>query len=76
MRYAIIIEKAKRNYAAYVPDLLGCVATGKTAAEARRQMAGAIALHLRGLRSDGLIVPPPRRRIRQVTLKRSRRSLR
>lgn len=30
MRYAIVIEKAGKNYAAYVPDLPGCVATGKT----------------------------------------------
>ena len=33
MRYAIVIEKAENNYAAYVPDLLGCVATGKTIEE-------------------------------------------
>jgi len=27
-RYAIVIEKAESNFAAYVPDLPGCVATG------------------------------------------------
>ncbi len=30
MRYAVVIEKADRNYSAYVPDLPGCVATGTT----------------------------------------------
>jgi predicted RNase H-like HicB family nuclease len=30
MRYAVVIEKAGRNYSAYVPDLPGCVATGDT----------------------------------------------
>ena len=30
MRYAIVIEKAEKNFAAYVPDLPGCVATGKS----------------------------------------------
>ena len=30
MRYAVVIEKAASNYSAYVPDLPGCVATGKT----------------------------------------------
>ena len=30
MRYAIVIEKAENNYAAYVPDLPGCIATGQT----------------------------------------------
>lgn len=28
MRYAIVIEKAPSNYAAYVLDLPGCIATG------------------------------------------------
>ncbi len=31
-RYLVVIEKAKGNYSAYVPDLPGCVATGKTLA--------------------------------------------
>jgi predicted RNase H-like HicB family nuclease len=31
--YAIIIEKAENNYSAYVPDLPGCVTTGKTLEE-------------------------------------------
>ena len=38
MRYAIVIEKAKRNYAAYVPDLPGCVATGRTLAGVQREI--------------------------------------
>lgn len=29
MRYAIVVEKAEGNYSAYVPDLPGCVATGR-----------------------------------------------
>ena len=33
MRYAVVIEKAERNYAAYVPDLPGCIATGQTLEE-------------------------------------------
>ena len=28
MRFAIVIEKARENYSAYVPDLPGCVANG------------------------------------------------
>lgn len=59
MRYAIVIEKAENNYSAYVPDLPGCVATGKTIAEARQQINEAIEFHLRGLREDGLPVPEP-----------------
>lgn len=48
MRYAIVIEKAENNYAAYVPDLLGCVATGKTKEETEQQIREAIEIHLRG----------------------------
>lgn len=58
-RYAIVVEKAKRNYAAYVPDLPGCVATGATVAEVERRLRQAIELHVAGLREDGLEVPEP-----------------
>ena len=57
VRYAIVIEKAENNYAAYVPDLPGCVATGQTREETERQIREAIELHLRGMREDGLPIP-------------------
>ena len=57
MRYAIVIEKAENNYAAYVPDLPGCVATGFTIEETEQQIREAIDLHLRGMRQDGLPIP-------------------
>lgn len=59
MRYAIVIEKAENNYAAYVPDLLGCVATGETIEETEREIRDAIEFHLRGMREDGLPIPVP-----------------
>ena len=59
MRYAIIIEKGERNYSAYVPDLPGCIATGKTVEEVKRRMSEAVELHLRGMREDGLPIPEP-----------------
>jgi len=59
MRYAIVIEKAAENYAAYVPDLPGCVATGDTMEETERNITEAIAMHIEGLREDGLPVPAP-----------------
>jgi predicted RNase H-like HicB family nuclease len=58
-RYAIVVEKAKSNYAAYVPDLPGCVATGATIEETERLLQEAIELHVQGLREDGLPVPEP-----------------
>jgi predicted RNase H-like HicB family nuclease len=58
-RYAIVVEKAKSNYGAYVPDLPGRVATGATIEETERRLREAIELHVRGLREDGLAVPEP-----------------
>ena len=58
MRYAIVIEKAAANYAAYVPDLPGCVVTGATIEETEKLIREAIELHLEGLRADGLPIPP------------------
>ncbi|HKR00205.1 MAG TPA: type II toxin-antitoxin system HicB family antitoxin [Pyrinomonadaceae bacterium] len=59
MRYAMIIEKGERNYSAYLPDLPGCIATGKTIEEIRERMSKAIDMHLRGMREDGLPIPEP-----------------
>ena len=59
MRYAIVIEQAEGNFSAYVPDLPGCIATGASVAEAEREIQEAIALHLEGLREDGLPIPMP-----------------
>ena len=59
MRYAVVIEKAAGNYSAYVPDLPGCVSTGKTIEEVSESIKAAIEFHLDGLREDGLPVPGP-----------------
>lgn len=59
MRYAIVIEQAAGNLSAYVPDLPGCVATGRTHEEVEQQIREAIEFHLEGLREDGLPAPPP-----------------
>ena len=59
MRYAIVIEKGSNNFSAYVPDLPGCVTTGKTLEEIEANMREAIDLHLEGLRADGESIPEP-----------------
>ena len=68
MRYAIVIEQAENNYAAYVPDLLGCVATGKTIEETEQQIREAIEIHLRGMREDGLPIPKPSSQVEYVEI--------
>jgi predicted RNase H-like HicB family nuclease len=59
VKYLIVIEKGDQSYGAYAPDLPGCIAVGETPEETERLMREAIALHLRGLREDGLPIPAP-----------------
>jgi len=59
MDYAVVIERAAENYAAYVPDLPGCVATGATLEDVRAHIAEAIQVHLDGLRDDAAPIPVP-----------------
>jgi predicted RNase H-like HicB family nuclease len=58
-RYAIVVERARSNYSAYVPDLPGCVATGATVEEVEQLLHEAIEIHVAGMREDGLPVPEP-----------------
>ncbi|MGH2442348.1 MAG: type II toxin-antitoxin system HicB family antitoxin [Chloroflexota bacterium] len=57
-QYLVIIERAPHNFAAYSPDLPGCVATGETKEETLTNMRDAVSFHLRGLREDGEPIPP------------------
>lgn len=66
MRYAVVIEKAPANYAAYVPDLPGCIATGATVAETESFIREAIEFHLEGLKADGLPIPLPSSQVEYV----------
>jgi predicted RNase H-like HicB family nuclease len=65
-RYAIVVEDAGTNLSAYVPDLPGCVATGKTKAEVEKRIREAITLHLEGLAEDGLPIPEPSSEVEYV----------
>ena len=60
MEYLIIIEKADGNYSAYLPDVPGCIATGKTIEETKRSIKEALAMHLEGLSEDGIPSPEPK----------------
>ena len=59
MKFTVVIEKAPNNFGAYVPDLPGCVATGKTREEVTELIEEAVRLHLEGMREDGLDIPVP-----------------
>ena len=59
LRYVVIFEEAERNWAAYVPDLPGCITTGKTLGETEQNIREAIEGHLKTLREFGGPVPRP-----------------
>lgn len=62
-KYLVHISRdADSDWGASVPDLPGCVATGRTLDSALRRIQGAIELHLEGLREDGIRIPAPRHR--------------
>jgi predicted RNase H-like HicB family nuclease len=58
-KYAVVFEKAPNNWAAYVPDLPGCVTTGRTIEETRRLIAEAVEFHIEGMRLRGETIPEP-----------------
>jgi predicted RNase H-like HicB family nuclease len=59
VKYAVIFERAESNWAAYVPDLPGCMTTGRTLEETKRNIREAIEGHLETLRQCGDPIPEP-----------------
>jgi predicted RNase H-like HicB family nuclease len=58
-KYLVVIEKAPGNYAAYSPDVLGCVATGKTFDKTLTLYKCALESHFRLMAEDGDELPAP-----------------
>lgn len=61
MSYAVVIEKGKTSYGAYVPDLPGCVAVAETKEEVEGLIKEAIEFHLEMLRDEGFPTPEPQK---------------
>jgi predicted RNase H-like HicB family nuclease len=59
IEYAVVIERSPNNYGAWVPDLDGCVSTGKTLEEVKENIAEAIQMHIEVMREHGEVVPTP-----------------
>lgn len=59
VKYAVIFERAEGNWAAYVPDLPGCMTTGRTLDETKRNIREAIQGHLETLSAYGDPIPAP-----------------
>jgi predicted RNase H-like HicB family nuclease len=57
MQYAAVIERSISGYGAYLPDLPGCVAVGKTREEVVSLIREAVDLHLQLMREQGDEIP-------------------
>ena len=66
--YAVVYEWGPNNWSAYVPDLPGCVTTGKTLEDTQRNIREAIELHFEGMRADGDPIPEPTTRVGNVAV--------
>lgn len=71
LRYAVVFEQTPNNYAAYVPDMPGCVSTGKTWDEMLAMIREALAFHIEAMLEDGEPLPEPRTSIDEAIAKHS-----
>lgn len=58
-RYLILIEPTDTGFSAYLPDVPGCVSTGRTVEEVEANMREAVAGHIAELRDAGAPIPQP-----------------
>ena len=58
MEYLVVVEKGKKSFGAYVPDLPGCIAVGETRREVLKLIREGIELHVEALVEAGEPIPP------------------
>jgi len=74
-RFWVVVSKDPgSDWGASVPDLPGCVATGRTLDVALWRIKAGIKMHLKGLREDRLQLPQPRSKI-PIHAKRSKKEV-
>ena len=59
LTYAVVIERTPNNYAAYAPDVPGCVSTAPTWDEMLAMIREALTAHIEFLVEDGDPIPEP-----------------
>ena len=60
LTYAVVFERTPNNYGAYVPDVPGCVSTGKTWDEMQAMVREALVFHIESMLEDGEPLPEPK----------------
>jgi predicted RNase H-like HicB family nuclease len=66
--YSVVYERTDNNWAAYSPDVPGCIATGKTREEVETNFREALAFHIEGLKETGQSIPEPTSEVGHVTI--------
>ena len=59
LTYAVVMEQTPNNYAAYAPDVPGCISTAETWDEMLAMIREALTAHLEFLIEDGDPLPEP-----------------
>ena len=67
-KYVAIFEKTGTGFSAYVPDLPGCISTGKTLEETENNIKEAIELYIDTLREDGQLIPEPSLKAKAISV--------
>lgn len=68
MEYAAVFEKTSNGWSAYIPDLPGLGVAAATIEETEQLLREGIELHLAGMREDGLPIPAPAARVKQIAV--------
>ena len=72
LTYAVVIERTRNNYAAYAPDVPGCVSTAQTWDEMLAMIREALTAHIEYLIEEGDPVPEPAMSIEDAIVDYSR----
>ena len=74
-RYLMIIEPARDEFGevfgAHFPDLPGCITTGRSLEELRKNAREAVELYIGALKQTGQPVPPARAQVEPLEVKAS-----
>ncbi|MDE2892174.1 MAG: type II toxin-antitoxin system HicB family antitoxin [Chloroflexota bacterium] len=66
LTYAIVVEQTPNNYAAYAPDVPGCVTTADSLDAIESMMCEALGLHIESMLKDGDPLPEPKLSIEEA----------
>lgn len=59
LTYVVTLEEMPHNFSVCVPDVPGCVSTGRTRKQALEMIQEALAFHIESMAADGEPVPLP-----------------